>query len=126
MAGPFLSEIINDPDLAEAFTIIRSSGSFASGGWRNVQTNIKSYGVIDNAQGQDLEMIPEGDRVLGAIVIHTEAPMYVSHEDPVDGVNSPGISDIVVWHGQQWRLMHVSDRSNRGYYSAVAVRMAGQ
>lgn len=124
MAYPrLLTQVVNDPRLAESFTIKRTTGAFGPGGWYSAVTDVTSYGTIDNASGEDLEQIPEADRVTGIIVIHTEAQMYVTQTDPADGTQY--LSDIVWWHNLKWRLLHVSDRSNRGYYSALAVRMEG-
>src|SRR5579872_2517190 len=123
MAFPPLSEVVNDPELAESFTIQRSIAVFARGGVQTQVSAIPSYGIIDNAQGQDMDQIPEGDRVTGMIVIHTEAQIYLTQVDPATEVSY--ISDIVQWHNLDWRVMHVTDKSNRGFYSALAVRMSG-
>ena len=61
-----LSQAVNDPDMAELFTIVRTSGAFAAGGWQpGTPQNIQGYGVVSIASGKDLEMVPEGDRIAG-------------------------------------------------------------
>lgn len=114
-----VSEVVNDPDLAQPFTILRSVGSWLNGVWQSTQTSIQSYGVIADPSDRELEMIPEGDRVKGAKVFWSSTPIYGTHATEGAG----GSSDILVWHGLNFRVLHVFQYQDYGVYRAVAVRM---
>jgi len=116
-----VAELANDPDFAQAFTILRSSGGkFVSGVWQNNQTTIQSYGPISVAKARDLEMIPEGDHVVGAMVFWSAQPLYATNGSGANGE----VSDILLWNDHQWRVMTVSQYKDYGFYRAVAVRMS--
>jgi hypothetical protein len=125
MAFPSLADAINDPELAESFVLLRSTGTFGQGGYQVTVANVPSYGVIDNSPGDLLRELPEADRIEGSIGVHTEAVIYETQDDEGDNDNQSGVSDIILWHGVKWSVYHVWDRSNRGYYSALASRMRG-
>jgi hypothetical protein len=119
-----LQDVVNDPDLAEEFTIVRSTGSFASGGWQDTKTEISAYGIVTVADDNSLEAVPEADRIHGARIFIAECPIYVTSEDRRDGTT--GTSDVLVWQGQKYRVQRVGNYSNRGgFYYAVATRTKG-
>lgn len=118
MALMDLNDVVSDADIAEPFVILRSTGAFVAGGYQSAPASIPSFGVISQPNGIELEQVPEGDRAKGAIVVHTQAPIYQT--------NPTGTSDIVVWYGDQYRVVKVYQYQNRNYYHAIAVRMSGQ
>jgi hypothetical protein len=81
-------------------------------------------------------MVPEGDRVGGAMVFHSTTPLYITRQDGGFGEKSFGktgfgasvqhVSDITLWHGQQYRLMALLPYQDYGYYRAVGVRITGK
>lgn len=121
-----LREAINDPDIAESFDVLRSQGgSFQPGGWvEPAPQTIKCYGIISEASAREVKMLPEADRILDNITIHTETPLFVTRI-PNAGTVGQGTSDIVIYEGDQYRIMKVYNYSTRGFYWAIAVRMAG-
>jgi hypothetical protein len=129
MSGIDLSDVVTDPDLAESYTIQRSTGSFEFGGWVTTPSTIPGYGVVSVATEQDLEMIPEGDRVTGSMVFHSEARIYETQLDGAGGITvgatTQRVSDKILWNYQLYRVLHVSPYPNRNFWKAVAVRMAG-
>ena len=115
-----VSDIVIDPDLASAFTIERTTGQFAIGGWaKNTPTFIESTGDVRNTSGKELEMIPEADRPKNALTVRTLSPLYVTSEQ------NYMTSDIIIFHGERHRIITVKDYDEQGYWYAVAVRMAG-
>lgn len=131
-----VGDIVNDPDLAQAFTIERSTGQFVLGGWKTTAVLVPAYGCITVASPEDLEMVPEGDRLSGAMLFHTSSPLYITELEGGAGqqgwgkggfgVTTQQVSDVVVWRGQRYRVVHLSPYQDYGYYRAVAVRMAGR
>lgn len=119
---PFsVADVVNDPDFAESYTILRSQdGSWQQGKWVDAQVTLAGYGVVQPATNQDLDMVPEGDRVSGAFLFHSSSPLYETQVNP-----SNAISDILVWQGQQFRILAVQQWQDYGYWQALAVRMLG-
>lgn len=116
-----LQDVVNDPDLAEPFTVLRQPGSFQQNGWQtSTPQTIQAFGVVTVATQKALQMLPEADRVNAERMFIAECPMYVTSED-----NSI-TSDILIWCGVKYRVMVVGEYENRGgYYCAVATRMKG-
>ncbi len=113
-----LSEVVNDPDLAQPFTILRQSGSFQLGGWvPNEPQPIDAFGVITVATPRMMQMVPEGDRVGGEMAFCTANEIYLTSE------KRSGTSDQLVWHGEKYRVTHVAPWMDYGFFIAVAVRM---
>lgn len=102
--------------LAQSFTVYRKNGTWTAGRWTpGADTTILMTGVITIPKETDLDQVSEGDRVKGAIQIHTQAQLYLT--------NPNGTSDELVYNGQRYRLAQLWDMSAYGYYKAVAVRM---
>lgn len=112
---------IADSNIAEPFQVLRSSGQFVAGGFQDTKTTVGMWGNVSLASPQDLDMAPEADRVTGAIAVWSQQEIFVTRASP-----TPGTSDIVVWQGEQYRVSMVMRYPRRGYWKAVAVRMAGR
>ena len=121
-----LSEVVNDPDFAQDFSIQRSSGgSWQAGKWITAIINVPGYGVIQPATPEELEQVPEGDRVKGALSFHSEQPLYETHTTAPND-QFAGTSDMVTWQGQKYRFVKLFPWEDFGYYKAIGVRMSGQ
>lgn len=119
-----LQDVVNDPDLAEAYTIKRSNGQQTVGGWVDTKTELSAFGVVTVATEKQLQSLPEADRVRGIRAFFNEFPMYVTSELRKDGTS--GTSDILVWEGQSYKVLSVGQYQNRGgFYCALAARMKG-
>lgn len=124
-----LSFAVNDPLTAENFTIQRSEkGYFGSGGWSDQYTTIQGYGVVSIADDKTVDALPEADRIHEVISIHSELPLYVTRLATSDG--GPATSDIVIYQGPSvawgtYRVIKTRNYQSRGYWAALATRMAG-
>jgi hypothetical protein len=116
-----VGDLLTDPDFAQSFSILRSKGSFALGGWSNQTTTIKASGVIIPATAQELEQLPEGDRVVGMMAFWSAQPLYETRVG-----DTSGLSDIILWRGQQYRLAKVFPFQDFGYTKAIGARMSGE
>jgi hypothetical protein len=115
-----LQDVVNNPDLAEPFTILRITGQQGTGGWlAGTPQSISVYGTVSIASARELEMIPEADRVHEVRVFHSSTQMYGTSE------NRSGTSDILVWRGIQYRVLKNPNYSQRGFWEAFATRMQG-
>lgn len=114
-----VADVVSDPDLAQPFTILRSTGSWVNGVWQSTVVSTPSYGVIAEPTEVDLEMVPEGDKVKGAIVVWSPQIIYATHATEGAG----GSSDIIIWNGLNHRVLQTKLYSDYGYYRAIATRM---
>ena len=119
-----LSFATNDPLVAEAFTVQRSQGSWGAGAWNDKFTSLGYYGIISIATAREIEALPEADRVHEAITINCEQPLYVTRIAG-EGTSGPGTSDLIVWNGDQYRVVRVENYQSRGMWYAIALRMIG-
>lgn len=119
-----LSAVVMDAHLAECFTILRSSGQWAPGGWvEGPVTSIPVFGVITVADAKALEMVPEGDRITGSLQVFCNQAIYTTAVDARP--DAPAVSDRIKWRGCIYRVQNVSNWCSWGFYSAIAVRMEG-
>lgn len=120
-----LSSVVNNPTLAEPFSVQRSiGGAFGPSGWTEKYSTLNYYGIISIADAKTVDAVPEADRVHEMIVINCELPLYVTRVAN-EGTPGQGTSDVVTWQGDQYRILKVHNYSNRGYYWCLAARMVG-
>lgn len=115
-----VSDVITDPDFAQPFTVYRSSGGqFISGGWsEGTPEQISLKGIVTVGSEKDLQQVPEGDRVEGAMLFYAIQELLTSHKDP-------GTSDQILWNGDFYRVQKVWNYGKYGYWKAYGVRMEG-
>ena len=119
-----VTDVLHDPDIAQTFYVHRKSGEWVAG--RFVQTNsdearLKFHGVVTVASDKDLQQVPEGDRVKGAMCFITDKEIYVTRED-----NTSGTSDEVEWRGCRYKINAVAPWFDYGYNKAIGSRIKGK
>lgn len=117
-----VSEVINDPDFMQSFTVYRKSGDFASGGYVETETVITMQGIILPLTTKDILQLPEGDRITENKAFYSTAPLYVTRNN-ADGTS--GTSDEIVHGGVRYRLYQVKNYQDYGYFKAISMRMQG-
>ena len=113
-----ISEMMNDPDFSQDFIIYRKRPSWVKG--KTVLAEdppLIITGVVIAAGTWDLQQVPEGDRIAGIMAFYSTNPLYVTQ--------SAQISDEIVWNGERYKLLQVSDYRDYGYYKALGERMEG-
>ena len=121
-----LTEIVNDPEIAQSFTIERSTVTFVLGGDQTAVTPITAFGVITVADADTLQMIPEADRTQSAMSFYTTTPIVLSHgnEPQLSGTSgTQGVSDVLIWRGIRFRISKVFPYIDYGYFHAVGVKV---
>lgn len=109
----------SSPALTQPFTVKRNTGQFGPGGYlANDPTIIPCWGTVSVATDKELAMVPEGDRVTEAMVFHSTTQFLVT--------NPSGTSDVITWHGVDYRILFISDYSMTGSWKAIAVRKSGK
>lgn len=120
-----LGELTYDPDFAQEFDIVRTTGYWGAGGWVNNQPNIiTTMGIIQPATEEDLQQVPEGDRVIGSMSFISATEMLHSHTEGGDDPTA-GISDKIIWRGNTYRVAGVWPWADYGFWKSVGVRVEG-
>jgi hypothetical protein len=78
---------------------------------------IPCYGVVSVISQKELDMLPEGDRIKGAMVFHCTTEMKITRE----GANS----DQIKWQGEFYRLFNIWPYGSYGFYKAAGARIEG-
>lgn len=109
-----VSRAILHPKLSQTFSLFRRTSEFVRGRPSHVESEIKFRGIITPAKTQEIEMIPEGDRVGGEIVIYSTEKLCITSES--------GASDELLWNDERYKIYAVQPYKDYGYYKAIAVR----
>ena len=103
----------------EPLTIIRkSAGDYVDGKWvSGGDADVPIKAVIQNANPDDLILLPEGTRTTEAVKIHTTSKVNtVSEAGETD-------ADQFNYNGFRYRIYDVFARKIGNYYKAVAIRI---
>lgn len=110
-----VSRVIKDTRFTQDFNLVRKEGKFIKGRFEEVEVQISLSGIIKPSSAKEIEMIPEGDRILGGeITIHTLSELKITNKD--------GTSDEVLWNGERYKLYAVFPYKDYGFYKAIAIR----
>lgn len=114
-----MSDVILNPDIAQTFTVYRRTGSWNDGRWAGTESSISVEGVVSVASPEDLQQLPEADRLSSTMVFHATVPLYA--EDKTQDI----VADEMLWNGRRYRTVTVYPYGDYGYYKALAARMGG-
>ena len=134
-----VKELITDPDFARPFQIERhSGGTFVDGLYSSLSNTIDIYGIIQPYQPKTVEYLPNGDQITGDIKIWSLTPIYTTRHNVSTNTREAnennnqqttvdsGISDIIIYKGERYKVTYVKDWEYHGYYSAVAKRISAK
>ena len=99
--------VLRNPRWRQDFTIYRTARTPNEKGRAITEEGvIQAAGIIQPASGDDLDRLSEGDRVEGAIMVHTNTPL------------SPGddeiLPDEIEWRGVRYLVRSVNDWQDYG------------
>lgn len=116
-----LSRVVHSPRMSQKITILRRTGAWVDGAW--VQSDqpetLAMRGIVTMANAKDLQQVPEGDRLTGAIRILTTERIYIT-----DGT-ADNITDMVFWRGARYRVVTVTPDVDYGFYRSIGTRLDG-
>lgn len=122
MAG--IADLVDDPSWKCAFTVTRVTASISSTGMSAgelVATHpapIPFTGTIyPNSDPDDLLVLPEGLRSNRAIHVLTQSRLYLGGTEESSG----DITDYVNYLGSIWKVAHLTNWGEYGFYHALAV-----
>jgi len=117
-----IGRMILNPLFASKFTVTRSNGKFALGGWQEgVPEVISMVGVVLPSTAKEHELLPEAERVKEAFTFYSIKPIYMSR----NAAGGSGTSDSIDYFGVVYSIHWIKDYSKFGYYKAIGVRTAG-
>lgn len=118
-----VAEMIKDPDFAQKFQIERhEQGVFLDGLYSSLTKTIDVYGIVQPYQPKTVEYLPNGDQITGDIKIWLNQPIFTTRINDTDS----GISDIIIYKKEKYKVTYVKDWEYHGYYSAVAKRISAK
>lgn len=114
-----LARVVHSPRMSQKITILRRGGSWQYGTWVQDEnpTELSMRGIVTMAKAKDLEMVPEGDRLTGAIKILTTERIYITSDGE--------ITDMVFWRGARYRIVTVTPDIDYGFYRSIGSRLDG-
>jgi hypothetical protein len=111
-----VADLLRDPDFAQTFQVIRSTGYFGNEG-EYIQTQaapVNMVGVIQPAKQQDMvRFLPEGERLGNQIVIYCDQEIKSSDATSKE-------SDIIIWRGGKYRVGQAKRWLDHGYWQVWA------
>ena len=116
-----LSRVVHSPRMSQKITILRKTGSWVDGAWELSEqpTELAMRGIVTLAKAKDLQQVPEGDRITGAIRILTTERIYVTDGPAYD------TTDMVYWRGAKYRVLTVTPDVDYGFYRSIGARLDG-
>lgn len=73
--------------------------------------------IVTVAQPKDLQLVPEGDRVQGAMKFSTNTELHVT--------SGEALSDELIWRGARYKILTVTPDIDYGFYRAIGTRLDG-
>ncbi len=103
----------------EPIEIIRPGiGSYIDGKWADgIPTPVSIKAVVQNAQPNDLILLPEGTRSTEAVKLHTTTKINTVSE--VGETNA----DTFTYDGDTYKIYDVFKRKIGNYYKGIAIRI---
>lgn len=103
----------------EPIDIIRKEqGDYVDGNWVDAQETIVSIrAVVQNANADDLILLPEGTRSTETVKIHTTSLVKTVSEV------TETEADQFEYNGSKYKIHDVYDRKIGNYYKALAIRV---
>lgn len=116
---PFLdlSDLVDDPDFADdsgTLFLVRTTVTVGTNGRAQSTTDTTALtGTVTPASGTMLELLPEGARASGAILLHTKTPLHV--------VTDTQAADRILLRGKTYTVSALADYSAFGAGHCAAV-----
>jgi len=126
-----VSELMNDPDFASHYTVMRTTGKWNKGRFElNAPRELRFYGPVQPATVKEVEQLPTGNQVKGIMKFMCKRPkrLFVTREMPVDGSQTEELgaaSDEIHYQGDVYEVIQVMPWSANGYMRAFAVLKGG-
>lgn len=122
-----VSDLITDSDFANRYTVMRSRGEWIDGRFEiKEDKRLNYYGVVQQASDKEIEQLDIGDNVNHILKFFTtpNRKLYITNDNPNDN-EEDYISDVILYKGDKYKIIKISNWENNGYYRAYTIRVAG-
>ena len=107
-----LEELTFDPDFCTTFEVEKHVVTWVEGEPVETVTSTKVTGIAAPSSPKDVEMLDLADHKHGTKTFYTnEVELCIT--------DTKNTSDTIVWRGGRYKLLHVFDYSDNGYWKAI-------
>lgn len=113
-----VGRVVLSSRLVQTFQVKRRAGSYIEGRWTEVASgvNLTKVGIVQPAKQSALEVLPEGEQNVEALLIHTKDEIIMGNSDNL-------ISDIIIWQGAEYRVAFKKPWQLNGFSWVIAVKL---
>ena len=111
-----------DPDAPSSTSVTPSGGTGATIVFTVTPANpegISASGTVTVLNEKELSVVPEGDRIKGAMAFYTPTTLYLT------SMEEANVSDQILWKGEMYKVVNIAPWGSFGFNRAVGVRMSG-
>lgn len=102
-----VSDMLDDEDFADDLTLTSRSVTIdGNGRGVTIETSTAITGVVTSDKGRNRDLIAEGQRVVGSILVHTRAQLTSGGEGRE--------ADVVTWNARQYTVVSIDDYTRYG------------
>lgn len=119
-----VNELIHAPEFCQTFTYSRgTSGYWRAGKFIQSDYAQSCVGVVTSVKDTELHLIPEAAFITEARGFYTDTKLELTRATSSEGA---ALSDIVVYHGNCYKLIAELDYSDYGYYRYIGIRTGAE
>lgn len=123
-----VSELIEDPDFASEYTVVRHTGKWNDGRFEvSEPERLLYYGAVQPATTRDLSQLGIGDEENVVMKFFCRAPkdIYLTHSFDENDETAAQVSDEIEFHGCLYKVLRVSPWQHHGWTRAFASLKGG-
>ena len=113
-----VSRVAKSNRFTQPITITRTESEWVRGEMvpKEPQT-FDLLGIVTVAQPKDLQMVPEGDRLIGAMKFITTEELYPTRQTHKN--------DLITWRGAKYKIITVTPDIDYGFFRSIGTRLEG-
>jgi len=121
-----IAELLSDPDFVQSVVVNRRVNQLVTTGDAAGEIGIQTFLLSVNMCVQpvkdpdDLNVLPEGQRSSKMMKFYSLVALHCDDGDLPSG-STDAIFDVVQWNGEKYKLLHVRNWADYGYYEAIGV-----
>lgn len=106
-----ISDLLTDTDFCTQFTLVQNKSYWNNGRHSIIPIKVTVVGVARPTSGDDLDLLPEADRVTGTMTFLSQTQMVLA-----DGESAMYIE----YQRKRYKIIHADDFNENGFYKAIA------
>lgn len=114
-----VSRVARSSRFVQEITVTRTESQWVRGEMQALEPQtLKLLGIVTVAQPKDLQMVPEGDRLTGAMKFITTEELYPTRQNHR--------SDVITWRGAKYKIITVTPDIDYGFFRSIGTRLEGE